>query len=733
MLVPKAVTKPLWIQITLCGFAAVLLASLSIGSLAFYSRYSAAQDDLKTTLANTLGYIQADLDAQKRAAVGMALTISSDDDVGDMIVGAKRDELQRRFGKNLPQIQADVDLRLVTFTNATMHAVARIHDPEKFGDSLAKRRNMVKKALETGKMQTGIEPGREFLSLFATAPVFASRAAGAPVVGVVDIGTTLTNDYFHRLKTAIRSDIAVHLARGDGFEVQNSTYPGKPLLSEAELKAVSAGKPVLRIAEADGQTHAVSAIILRDFAGVGIGVLEVSADVTAMTQANASALWAMAMMTLAVCVLVLLGFLIFARSLAGAVGRLTSSMDRLASGDLEADVPGQARKDEIGAMGRAVQVFKDAALDKRRLEGEATAQREASEMERRQAEGARAKAAAEQASVVEGLAASLGRLAHGDLTCRLDDTFAPDYERLRTDFNLALVQLQDTVRVIAASSGAIRSGTGEIAIAADDLSRRTEHQAASLEETAAALDEITGTVRQDRRGRRPRPRRACGPTKADAEQSGAVVREAVAAMSEIEGSSRKISQIIGVIDEIAFQTNLLALNAGVEAARAGEAGRGFAVVASEVRALAQRSAEAAKEIKALISRRRPGRARREAGRRNRAALDAIVAEVGEINTIVREIAASAQEQATGSSEVNIAVNQMDQGDPAERGHGRGIDGGQPRPLAGSRGTGAGDRPLPAGRPPRRAGALRALAGRSRGAAPSGRGARIGLAAAPARA
>ena len=480
MLVPKAVTKPLWIQITLCGFVAVLLASLSIGSLAFYSRYSAAQDDLKTTLANTLTYIQADLDAQKRAAIGVALTIASDDAVGDMIVNSKRDELQRRFGKNLSQIESDVDLRLVTFTNATMHAVARIHDPEKFGDSLAKRRTMVKTALETGTMQTGIEPGREFLSLFATVPIFASRVAGSPAVGVVDIGTTLTNDYFRRLKTAIRSDIAIHLARGDHFEVQNSTYAGKPLLSEADLQTVAAGKPVLRIAEADDQTHAVSAIILRDFAGAGIGVMEVSADVTAMTRANASALWAMVMMTLAVCAVVLLGFLFFARSLAGAVGRLTSSMDRLASGDLEADVPGQTRKDEIGAMGRAVQVFKEAALDKLRLERETTAQREASDLERRHAEGARAKAAAEQASVVDGLAASLGRLAHGDLTCRLDDTFAPDYERLRTDFNVAVGELRGVIGTIIANTGAIRSGTGEISQAADDLSRRTEQQAASL-------------------------------------------------------------------------------------------------------------------------------------------------------------------------------------------------------------------------------------------------------------
>jgi methyl-accepting chemotaxis protein len=207
---------------------------------------------------------------------------------------------------------------------------------------------------------------------------------------------------------------------------------------------------------------------------------------------------------------------------------------------------------------------------------------------------------------------------------------------------------------------AIRSGTKEISTAADDLSRRTEQQAASLEETAAALGEITNTVRKTAAGA-THARQAVSTAKSDAEKGGEVVRQAVNAMSGIEKSSQQIGQIIGVIDEIAFQTNLLALNAGVEAARAGDAGRGFAVVASEVRALAQRSADAAKEIKSLIS---TSTAQVEDGvelvGETGKALERIFSQIAEIDTIVSEIATSAQDQATGLQEVNTAVTQMDQ-------------------------------------------------------------------------
>jgi methyl-accepting chemotaxis protein len=339
---------------------------------------------------------------------------------------------------------------------------------------------------------------------------------------------------------------------------------------------------------------------------------------------------------------------------------LTQLMSRMASGDLNVEVAGQDRKDEVGEMARSVLVFRDNGLKARELEAEAAAQREATEAERRSNERAKELSARELQGVMTSVANGLERLSGGELTFRINEPFPEAYEALRRDFNLAMEKLEATLRAVADTAGAIGSGTTQISEAAEDLSKRTEQQAASLEETAAALDQITATVRKTAEGA-DHARGLVTDAKASAERSGRVVGTAVAAMGEIEGSAREISQIIGVIDEIAFQTNLLALNAGVEAARAGDAGKGFAVVASEVRALAQRSAEAAKDIKSLISAstEQVGRGVDLVGQTGEA-LQKIVAQVSEITGIVADIASSAQEQSTGLQQVNTAVNQMDQ-------------------------------------------------------------------------
>jgi len=265
-----------------------------------------------------------------------------------------------------------------------------------------------------------------------------------------------------------------------------------------------------------------------------------------------------------------------------------------------------------------------------------------------------------QKQVVEGLRVALQRLATGDLCSLLDAEFPPEYEQLRQDFNRAVTTLSQAVQVVIDNAAEIDGEAREISNAAEDLSSRTERQAATLEETAAALDQLTSSVSSAAAGV-GEANMVVVQARESAESSGQIVQQAVAAMGEIEESSRKISRIIGVIDDIAFQTNLLALNAGVEAARAGEAGRGFAVVASEVRALAQRSSEAAREIDTLITA-SSNHVRRgvdlvgETG----SALQRILGSVNDIAARVSEIAASAQEQSAGLAEINTAMNQLDQ-------------------------------------------------------------------------
>jgi methyl-accepting chemotaxis protein len=341
---------------------------------------------------------------------------------------------------------------------------------------------------------------------------------------------------------------------------------------------------------------------------------------------------------------------------------LTMVMQRLVAGDYAVSIPSRGEKNEVGAMADTVQVFKDNALRARETEQELmeTQGRRASEDERVRINAQQVAASEAAALVVGSIGAALAKLAEKDLTYRMSSDLPEAYRKLQTDFNAAIDQLEAVMRSVNGSAKAIQSGTQEISTASDDLSRRTEQQAASLEETAAALDEITATVKKSAEGA-THARQVVASADDDAKKSAVVVREAVAAMDAIAKSSQQVSQIISVIDEIAFQTNLLALNAGVEAARAGDAGRGFAVVASEVRALAQRSAEAAKEIKGLISASSIQvttgvKLVAETGK----SLESIMVQVTEINEVMSGIEAGAKEQAIGLTEVNTAINQMDQ-------------------------------------------------------------------------
>jgi methyl-accepting chemotaxis protein len=339
---------------------------------------------------------------------------------------------------------------------------------------------------------------------------------------------------------------------------------------------------------------------------------------------------------------------------------LIGDVTKLGSGDYTHPVAGQDRQDETGAVASALEGFRHKLADSERIEREAESARHASEAERSQTENERAENARLQQYVVAEVGRALEKLSSGDLAFRIGADFPGEYFSLKSNFNSAVDSLEETIRMVNSAVVAIGNGTTEISSSANDLSKRTEQQAAQLEETAAALNELTEQVHSSAENAKTAAN-AVQSASTDAEKSGNIVRNAIEAMHGIEKSSGQITNIIGVIDDIAFQTNLLALNAGVEAARAGEAGKGFAVVAQEVRELAQRSATAAKEIKALIS---ASETQVNDGvnlvAQTGETLQAIAAQVLEINGLIRMISVSASEQAVGLREMNSAMHHMDQ-------------------------------------------------------------------------
>jgi methyl-accepting chemotaxis protein len=459
------------------------------------------------------------------------------------------------------------------------------------------------------------------------------------------LGTAATNDYmqrnFDRLQAVLKSDgalaekiIALSLEgkKGDA----NSLYRGEMAMSYNNIRTLIDGM----IAKDHQTTDTNLDGAASDY---GIGILSVAGALLVALFAAAAA-----------------AFVAWKR-VSRPISLITERMNQLASGELDQEIPFAGRRDEIGQMAGAVAIFRENAVGRLTLERQAEESRIHADREREGREAIKAHEDAELRDAVEALAGALDALSEGNLAHRIDRPFAGHLDRLRSDFNGAVEKLHAALHAVGSNANAIDAGAGEIRTAADGLARRTEQQAASVEQTAAALEQITTTVK-DTAHRAEEAGALVARTRAGAEESGNIVRRAVDAMTGIQQSSKKISNIIGVIDEIAFQTNLLALNAGVEAARAGEAGKGFAVVAQEVRELAQRSAKAAKEIEALIttsnSQVRSGVSLvDDTGK----ALDSIVGQVQEISAHVSAIVTATREQSTGLHEINRAVNAMDQG------------------------------------------------------------------------
>jgi methyl-accepting chemotaxis protein len=481
--------------------------------------------------------------------------------------------------------------------------------------------------------------------------------------GKFDISWGAVTDIAARLPTTPGLDAAISKFKQDFI---GSGYPEQRLKI---LKQLIANEPP-GITVEQWSPNSVSKLALT------LGVANAALDAAKQQAASQSSIaWhdLIVQVALLIAACALAGGMMFfvSRHVTGPLGAIRNAMLKLAGGDFEVVLPGLDRKDEIGAVANAVERFKVLAVDKAHNEANAAMARQKAEADRH-AEAARveaeaqakvaaerAKASEEQARAFRTLGAALGQLADGDFTIRLADDIPEAYAEIRDDFNRAIGRLHETIQAVADSTHEVSNAAGEISTATTDLSQRVEEQAASLAETSASMEEISSTVQTNAKNAQ-QANELTSSTQGVADRGGKVVAEAVTAMSRIEESSRQISDIITVIDEIARQTNLLALNAAVEAARAGDAGRGFAVVASEVRSLAQRSSEAAKNITDLIAK-SSDRVQEGVGLVNRAgtALSEIVASIKQVAEIVASIATASAEQSTGLGQISKALAQMD--------------------------------------------------------------------------
>src|SRR3954447_2440209 len=529
----------------------VAIACGILGTFSILQQRSLTRLALDQQLKLQYDSVIAALDYEGRAALAVSTAVASLPQVADAVTKGDRAALSALLGDANKALRAQgMPLMNLILPPATIFL--RLHDPKAFGDDISARRITVVTANKTGKPIVGVEQGRDTLGIFAMTPILRDGKS----LGVIDVGVTFGQEFVDRAKKRFGIDLAVHWFDGKAFKKLSSTFGDGVVATESELKGVFDGAALQRDATIGGHPAAVYVGQVKNYAGQPIAVIEVIKDTTEYEAAATRAQRDLLLATAAIlAVAILLAFLL-GRGLSRPLAAITAVMNRLSSGDIDVKIPGSERRDELGTMAGAVDVFRRSMI-------EASSMRETQEASKQQAE-----------------------IEKKTLQRQMADRFEADVKSVVATVAKATSEMQRVAGEITTSVNGTSERAAAAAAASEEASASVSTVAAATEELASSVTEIGRQVTHSSR------------VADDAVVKAGRTTEMVGSLAS---AAEKIGDVLRLIGAIASQTNLLALNATIEAARAGEAGRGFAVVASEVKGLASQTAKATEEIAQQVS------------------------------------------------------------------------------------------------------------------------------------
>jgi methyl-accepting chemotaxis protein len=557
--------------------------------------------------------IIAALDYEGRTTLAVSAVIAALPPVADAIAKGDRDGLGALLGDAMKVLTAQ-GIPLITFETPPALAFYRLHAPKVFGDDMSSRRNTVVETIKAGKPIVGVEPGREVLGIFGLTPIIRDGKS----VAAVDVGAAFGKEFVDRAKQRFGVDLAVHSFDGKEFKKLSSTFGDTVVTTSEEMKSVFNGAALHRETNFDGHSAALYVGQIKNYAGQPVAVLEVIKDTTEYEAAAFRAQRNLLLGTAAILAgAVLLAFLL-GRGLSRPLAAITAVMNRLSSGDIEVTIPGGDRKDELGTMAVAVDVFRRSMIEAGSLREAQEAAKQRAELEKKALQGQMAdRFEADVKSVVGAVARA-----------------TQDMHRVASEITASINDTSARAAAAATASGEASASVGAVAAAPEEL-------ASSVTEIGRQVTHSSGVA------------------------DSAVVKagQTTEMVAGLTAAGEKIGDVLRLIGAIASQTNLLALNATIEAARAGEAGRGFAVVASEVKELASQTAQATEEIAGQVTAIQSATGDcviaiggiSDTIREISGITTAIAAAVEEQDSATREIARSVQQAAAGTSEVSLNV------------------------------------------------------------------------------